>query len=549
MLNIDEIFAKAYQNHGQGRLEKARVGYLEILGIDPLHSDSLHLLALIEADDGNIKSAIAKIKTAISIRDDDALYYANLGRLLNLVDDLPGAADAYVRATELTPDDGFVLSDLAGVKLRQNLFVDALKLAERALLIEPDLVQALFNAAVAHKKLKRYDDAVLLFERVKSLVPDFLGLDFEWAGALVSLGTDNRIKGAFDDAEVDYKKALTHAPDQAEIHGNLAVLYQETGRLDLAFDHYDKAIQIQPDNAEFRRNRAMAYLQKGDYENGWREYHWRWKTIGFEDQVRDFKKPEWKGEDITSQTVLVHCEQGYGDSLQFARYLPLLKPKAASVIFECQPALLPWMKSQFADCLVVGKGQALPEFDVHVSLLNLPGLLYDRDHPVPNAVPVSPSVCVLVKPFSVGLAWKGNPNHPRDAFRSIALDVLKPILAVKNCQFVSLQVDGGADDIKQAGLQDVLKDDTKTFNDFSDTAKAIAGLDLVITVDSAIAHFTGNMGKPVWLLLSTIAEWRWQRGCDDSPWYPTMKLFRQQNLNDWSGVIKNVVAALEQQRR
>jgi len=549
MRNIDKIFAKAYESHGQGRLEKARVSYLEILETNPLHSDSLHLLALIEADDGNIDGAIAKIETAISVCDNNPLYHANLGRLLNRNDDLSGAANAYMRSTELAADDGPVFSDLAGVKLRQNLFDEALKFAERALLIEPNLVQALFNAAVAHKNLNAYADSITYFERVKSLSPDFLGLDFEWAGTLLLRGTENRIKGVFDDAEADYKKAFTHAPDQAEIHGNLAVLYQETGQIDLAFDHYDKAIKSQPDNAEFRRNRAMAYLQIGDYENGWREYGWRWKTRAFENQVREFAKPIWLGEDLTGQTVLVHCEQGYGDSLQFARYLPVLNSKADTVLLECQPILTTWMKSQYADCLVVGKGQNLPNFDVHVPLLNLPGLLYDRDHPVPSVAAALTTSSVLAKPFSVGLAWKGNANHPRDAFRSMPLDVLKPLLAIKNIQFVSLQVDGGKDDIEQAGLQDTLKDNTATFDDFTDTANVIAGLDLVITVDSAIAHLAGSMGKPVWLLLCTVAEWRWQRGCDDSPWYPSMKLFRQKNLNDWSGVIKNVVAALNSHRR
>ena len=555
MSDVQDLFVEAYKDHAGGRVDAAFAGYQAVLERNPDHSDALHLSALIMADMGDVKSAIERIKTAITVAPDNArnsapdnaLYHANLGRLYNQDDQLENAARCYRESVRLNPDAADVLSDLSAVLLRAGQFDAALDYAGRALAIKPDFVPALFNRGVVYKNLGDFERAVDCFQGVEKRDANFPDLGFEWAGALLELASANRLAGHFDKALRENLFALKQAPDEAAVHGNLAVLYQETGRMDKAFRHYHHAIRLAPDNPEFRRNRGMAYLQVGDFENGWMDYRYRWQTGAFQNQIRDFQHPLWQGEDIRLKTLLVHAEQGYGDSLQFARFIPHLQTRAGHIVFECQPPLLRLLSHSFKNVTVIARGQPLPDFAVHVPLLDVPGILYDRDHAeIPDASYVSwPG---KTKPgggaFKVGLAWKGNPGHPRDGFRSMPFTYLKPLLEKKNIDFFSLQMDGGNDDIKAHGLSETITDLSADIKDFADTAALVNALDLVITVDSAVAHLAGSMGKPVWVMLSSVPEWRWQLKRTDSPWYPSLRLFRQRTLNDWAGVVDDVRLAL-----
>jgi hypothetical protein len=317
---------------------------------------------------------------------------------------------------------------------------------------------------------------------------------------------------------------------------------------------FQKALQIDPHYPEAHCNMSFVYLLTGNFEEGWKEYEWRRRLKG--SVQREFSQPLWDGSDIHGKTILLYAEQGFGDTIQFIRYIPFVAQKNAIVLVECQDELASVIQDIEGVNRVFVFGEQLPEFDVHCPLLSLP-LVFDTTlETIPAEVPYIKADSILVQRWKnklkhdnsklkIGLSWAGRPTHKRDRQRSISFDTFSPLLQINEVTFYSLQKGEAAGQAKNPTKGMKLIDYTDEMRDFSDTAAFIENLDLIISVDTAVAHLAGALGKPVWTLLPFAPDWRWMLHREDSPWYPTMRLFRQPSPGDWGSVINNVLRNLE----
>ncbi|KKK84230.1 hypothetical protein LCGC14_2785440, partial [marine sediment metagenome] len=330
---------------------------------------------------------------------------------------------------------------------------------------------------------------------------------------------------------------------------------QEQGKLDEAIASYDRAIALQSDYAEAHMNRSFALLLTENFEQGWQEYEWRLRA---KDRASPtFQQPRWDGSPLNGRTILVHAEQGLGDTIQFIRYLPLVKARGGHVIFECQKPLYRLLKSCAGIDEIIERTSTrklLAQFDLYIPLPSLPGIFGTTLNTIPSDssyITVDPDLVTQWRirlghneDFKIGIVWAGNPDHNMDRARSCSLADFAPLVDIPDLTFYSLQkgpASAEANDppkgMKIVNLEDEL-------NDFADTAAVIANLDVVISVDTAVVHLAGAIGKTVWTLLPFVPDWRWLQNRDDTPWYPTMRLFRQTPLNDWTGVFEQVKKVL-----
>jgi hypothetical protein len=323
-----------------------------------------------------------------------------------------------------------------------------------------------------------------------------------------------------------------------------------------ALSGYELSLWHDPDSATAHWNRALTWLQAGNYERGWPEYEWRWRRK--RSRPREFARPRWEGGPLGGRTVLLRCEQGLGDAIQFVRYAPLVRERGGPVVLECPRRLL----SLFSRCegidRLVAEGDPLPAFDVQAPLMSLPALLGTTLATVPARVPYLSADPALVEQwgarvaplpgFRVGITWQGNPRHKWDAHRSIRLASFASLARLEGIHLVSLQREHGTEQLRSlAGrfsVTDLAREPAASPGDFAETAALLEHLDLVVTVDTATAHLAGALGVPVWVALSTISDWRWLLDRDDSPWYPTMRLFRQRRQGDWDDVFARMADEL-----
>jgi hypothetical protein len=432
---------------------------------------------------------------------------------------------------------------------------------------------------MALSTLGRQDEAEAAYREALRLRPDF-------ADAYNNLGNALHALGRPDEAEASLREALRLRPDNAVAHVNFGIVVEALGRLEDAAASYREALRLRPDFPEalnhlgislFHRpdeavaclrrlvavqpdfvdgqvNLSHALLLDGRFEEGWERYEWRWKTRQMAPLVRNFSVPLWSGEAIGRRTVLLHAEQGLGDTLQFCRYAPLMET-GARVILEVQAPLVRLLSDLPGVAEVIARGQALPAFDLHCPLLSLPRAFGTRLQTVPAGAPYLAADPVQAAAWGerlagiagrrVGLVWAGEPwGDARDARRSVRLATLAPLAQAPGVNFVSLQKGAPAAQAADQPTGMTLFDFTADLADFADTAALIENLDLVISVDTSVAHLAGAMGKPVWLLNRFDTCWRWLLNRDDSPWYPTLRQFRQPAPGDWPSVAEAVRDAL-----
>ena len=374
------------------------------------------------------------------------------------------------------------------------------------------------------------------------------------------LGIILQDKGQIDDAIICYQEAISMNPNDAEAHSNLGQLLQRKGQVDEAMVCYQKAIDIDPNLAGAHFNKALTLLLSGNFQQGWKEFEWRWKSevfCSYNSCKRNFLQPLWDGSDINERTILLHAEQGFGDTIQFIRYAQLVRERGAKVILECQKELSSLLQNVDGIHRVVARGEKLPEFDLHCPLLSLP-LFFDTTFKnIPARIPYVYVDNILIQNWKdkiqydnsklkLGLVWSGRLTHEQDhRFRSCSLDILSPLGQLNNITFYSLQKGEGARQAKYPPEGMRFFDYTDNIDNFSDTAAFIMNLDLIISVDTAVAHLAGALGKRVWILLPFVPDWRWLLNREDSPWYPTMRLFRQPSLGDWESVIAKVKNELQ----
>lgn len=408
----------------------------------------------------------------------------------------------------------------------------------RALALDPAFAEAHYSLATMRDRLEGRVTPPAGFRRAIAAAPGSGALLCNIAAALHQRG--QRWK-----AGICWRHALALDPTLAQAHEILGTINQEEGRLQAAIAFFRHATVIDPDRAGAHVEEAMCHLLAGDYPRGWQQYRWRWRGDAVQ-AARRFTQPEWNGQDIAGRTILLHAEQGYGDTLQFCRYVPLVA-RQARVILEVQPPLRRLLNGMTGVIRVVGRGEALPPFDLHCPLMSLPAIFGTALQTIPAQIPyltVEPGRTALWRSRlpenqpQVGLCWAGHPAHRRDGERSLPLARLRPLLRHRGAGWHVLQKDMRPAD--RLALSTVPWLAEHRFSDFADTAALIAVLDLVVTVDTAVAHLAGALGVPTWLMLPWVGDWRWLGGRDDSPWYPSLRIFRQPIPGDWDSVLARV---------
>lgn len=482
-----------------------------VLAADPGNADALLLLGQIAFQSGQIATSRTLLERAVAARPGDAPAWLALSALHLARGDVAAAAHACRGALQRAPD-----------------------------LPECHMEQGSIFAAAG-----QFDLAEAAYRRALSLRPGD-------ADALVNIGSALFRQGRLEEAAAAHRDAIARNPSHAYASKNLAAAWRALGRYEEALVSYRQAIALQPALAEAHRDEALLLLLLGDYANGWEKYEWRWRcrAVG----ARPLAGDRWNGESVDGEALLLHAEQGLGDTIQFARYAPLVASRGVRVVLAVPEALRTLMAGGLAGGLQVRAAETLPPGRYrHAYLLSLPRIFRTRLDTIPAAIPyIKPPPDALARwagalpqagELRIGLAWAGNPRHENDANRSLPLETLLPLLSIPGTRFASLQVGDAAAAIGRAPAPPIL-DWGSRLTGFADTAGAMANLDLVIAVDTAVAHLAGAMGKPVWLLLPHVPDWRWLLGREDSPWYPTMRLFRQPSRGDWTAVVARVAAEL-----
>jgi tetratricopeptide (TPR) repeat protein len=546
-----ELFAAGLAHHQAGRLAQAETLYRDALAAQPDHADALHLLGVIASQVGRHDVAVDLIGRAIAqvgdLGGDHSHFHANLGLALAGLKRFDEALASFERALAARSDYAEALCHRGDTLRQLGRLDEALASYDQALAARPDFAAAFSDRGNVLKAMRRFADALASYDRALALRPDF-------SGALSNRAVTLQALDRLDEALASCDRALALDPGSIEALINRAGVLQELRRFDEALASYDRAVTLAPEGAAAQANRALLLLLTGNFAQGWPAYEWRRRLPGFDGRV--FAGPAWSGEDIAGQRILLHAEQGFGDTIQFARYAPLAAALGVQVGAHVTLAVQPPLVSLLAGLLgvtVIANCDPLPPFDRHCSLLSLPRAFATTLDTIPGGVPYVAAPAERVTAWAprlpreglrIGLAWSGHPANTKDHERSIPFARLAPLLAVAGARFVSLQKDLRAADTDAfeqcGGILDLGAD----LRDFADTAAVIANLDLVITVDTAVAHLAGAMGKPVWVLLPRTPDFRWLLDRDTSPWYPTARLFRKAGMDTWDAVIARVAAEL-----
>ena len=439
----------------------------------------------------------------------------------------------------LNPRDGQLLFLLGMVLQKTGRSAEALKYLQSAAQLQPQSAR-IFNAlGFVHQSLKDYARAVELYAKAIALGQQAADTFYSMGNACYQLGEVERAASLF-------QKAVELQPRDVASWNNLGKCLSDSNRLEDSIQAYDQAVAADPNYSLARYGRALSLLTAGRLTEGFREYNqWRYHGIA----RREFPQPAWTGQPIPGQTLFLHAEQGFGDAIQSARFIPQARKLAAKVILECRPELKTFFSHSGCADQVIAFGEDIPPFDYFASLASLPGILGVTLSTIPQPVPYLKAASGTLPPapaghLKVGLVWAGNPSHHNNRARSIRLEELAPLLPVPDVTFYSLQMSMPAHDENWLPSWPKLIDLRGHFQDFLETSAVVAQLDLVITVDTAMAHLAGALAKPVWTLLPYAPDWRWFLNREDSPWYPTMRLFRQTQRNQWPPVIQRVAEEL-----
>jgi len=488
--------------------------------------------------------ALADFDRALAVRPDylEALY--NRGVILGNLGHHEQAAASYDKALAIDPAHGKAMNNRGVALAALDRHEEAIASFDQALAIRPDFTEALINRGLTLVDLCRHDEAVVDFDRALTIDPGHAEALFNRGTALVSL---NRPEQAI----VSFDQALAIRPHWADAVSNRGMALVNLNRQLDAIATFRRATAIEPDHPEASCNESLAWLRLGEFRRGWAKYEARWASRELRSQRRAFAQPRWLGGELPrGRTILLHAEQGLGDTIQFARYAPLVARSGAQVILEVQPPLETLMSSLGGISVITSRGKPLPQFDVHCPLLSLPLAFGTELDTIPADVPyiVAPEARLakwrdrLGQPRSphLGIAWAGSSTNRNDHNRSIALARLAPIWSIPGIEFVSLQKEIGGNERELLRGNAQITHVGDELEDFADTAAVISLLDLVISVDTSVAHLAGAMARPLWLLLPFAPDFRWMLDRDDSPWYPTARLFRQPSIGDWNRVLARV---------
>jgi Flp pilus assembly protein TadD len=598
-IELDAILKLAKTRLRTGKIAEAEAMYRRVLQNSPDNAEAVHFLGIAALQQAKHEDALKLIRRSIELEPGKAEYYNNLatvlGKMGRAIEALGAAQEALDRKGNFPEAYGN-----KGVALEQLGRVDeSIEAYRKAAELNPDHVDALLNLGNALSRKGEHDEATRHLRRFAELRP-------RNAEARKHLGNALRRAGRPAEAATAYRMAVELNAKDADAYNNLGAALQESGRVPEAEEVLRTCLSINPNHTDAHWNRGLALLAMGQWREGWMEYEWRQHLREDVGQKRQFPQPVWKGSPLEGRTILVLCEQGLGDTIQFIRYASLLADRGAKVIVECQAKLRPLLQTVRGVDRVIARGEPLPNFDMHARLLTLPGIFDSTPQSVPAEVPylsvegkrvercalhigrgdtemgrggeedgeesearsespcpqipTSPRLRVSARlsspkshspplPMHVGLVWQGNTSHKGDRFRSIPLEKFAPLARVEGVRLVSLQKGFGSEQVEKCREElKVLEwsdpSDTTT-EALLDTAAMMTCLDLVIAVDTSVAHLAGALGVPVWVAMPMANDWRWLLDRDDTPWYPTMRLFRQMRLGDWDEVIERMAAALD----
>jgi tetratricopeptide (TPR) repeat protein len=482
-----------------------------VVTAQPRHAEALHLLGITLHQGGDAAGAIEMLQRATAANPAVPLYHSNLGEMLRLA----------------------------------GRFDEAVAAGERAVALHPGYAQGLNNLGIAYYDRREYEKAAECYRRALARDPTF-------AEAHNNLGNAYRVLHKLDESIACFDRALRLRPNYVDAVANQASALHLIGRIDDAIAAYRKAIAMQPMHANAHSGVGLLYLMNGDFAEGWYEYEWRLRST--EITAPTLPAAVWGGESLQGRTILIYSEQGLGDALHISRYLPLLRERGATVLLRVPPPLkalfaesMPWLQI-FSDVKT-----PLPPYDCHCALLSLPHRFETRMETIPATVPYLRAPEAALQRWTaripadpaalkVGIVWAGNKMHVNDLNRSIPLASWAPLLAVEGVRFFSLQVGETAGQVADGAGK--ITDLSTELTDYAETAAAVEQLDLVISVDTSIVHAAGALAKPTWVLVPFVPDWRWLREREDSPWYPTIRLFRQAEHLKWEPVLARVAQEL-----
>jgi tetratricopeptide (TPR) repeat protein len=580
-----DLFATAIAHLQAGRFAQAEPVCEQLVGDVPDSADAALLLGVARYQLGKFAAAETAFLGALRLRPDFLDAHLNLGSTLLALGRLDQAAESYRAAIRLDPGARNAHYSLGNVLLRLDRPFETIDSFRTAIALDPDFAEAHLGLGAALRLIGNLHEAAEALRnavRSRPAAPEphyhlagvlhdsgeldaaedayrtALGLNPDFAAAQNELGTVLRDRGRPAEAIAHFREAIRLRPDFAEAHNNMGAARNDLGHLPVAIDSYRQALRCNPGSADAHFNLGCALLLAGQAAEGWAEYEWCWRTPQMAGQERSFAMPRWQGEKLRGRTILLHAEQGLGDTLQFCRFASVVAA-GAEVVLQVQPDLVRLLSALPGMHRVLPRGVELPHCDVHCPLMSLPyvfgGRLPDHSSQIPYLRP-DPSLVEAwrrrladLQGLRVGLVWAAGQKrdlqqrHAADR-RSIALELLDPLADIAGVSFVSLQKELPSGHRHGGRLATAMHDITSELSDFADTAAAVRNLDLVITVDTAAAHLCGAIGAPAWVLNKFDSDWRWPRDRDDTPWYPTLRQFRQRRGGDWPRVIEQVADAL-----
>ncbi len=516
-IDVNKLIHQALSHHQKGQLDDAQKIYEQILKVNPKHFDALQLKATVFLQKKQLTEALIFFESALVINPNNADIYNNYGNVLGGLNKFDEALTSYDKAIQLKPDHANAYNNRGVLLYEIKQLDEALISCDRAIQLKPDYVEAYYNRGNVLKDLKRFDEAL-----------------------------------------TNYDKAIQLKPDYASAYNNRGIALRNLKRFDEALLSYNKAIQLKPDYAEAYWNKSLLKILLGEYLEGWQLYESRINKKDMKNNYPNYPQPLWLGnESLEDKTIMVHSEQGLGDSIQFCRYLPMLKAlKSKHIIFQVEKSLVSLMSSLDEEIIIIEKGKPLPSFDYYCPLLSLPLAFKTTLLHMPLNTQYLYADAEMSKYWSnklgkktkprIGLVWSGSTIHENDLNRSLLLKQLSPLLQL-SFEFHSLQKEIRESDRKTLDEYQSIQQHQDDLKDFSDTAALMIHMDLIISVDTSVAHLAGALGKPVFILLPFMPDYRWMLDRSDTPWYSSATLFRQPIVDDWNSVILNIKESLQKQ--
>ena len=538
-----------FAQHSLLSLEDSAQSFENVLRLEPDHFEATVNLGNVYHTLGRFSDAVTCYQRAIEWKPDRAVTFFNLAGSLRQINRLDEAKTCIEHALQIDGNYARAFMRYGDILSDKRLFDEAVSAYQKSIALGLKDSRLFIACGIALRHLGKLEEAVSTYNAA-------LAIESNSSDALTNLGNAYSDQGKIADSIACHRRATAIKPNSALVWSNLGQALQQNGKLDEALDCYQQAILLDSNCSKARFNRSLVLLSKGDFERGFQEYEWRW-IDSF--PARDFARPIWDGTPNNGKTILLHAEQGLGDTIQFIRYIGRFQLIGMHrVIVECQPALVPLLKGVKGIDMLIPRGEGLPPFDTHAPLMSLPRILKTTIHNIPSETPYLKANVDLVvhwkqllasiREVRVGIVWQGSVAHPKDKIRSIPLRHFEGLSHLPGVKLISLQKGFGTEQLAEVEFSpmDFSGEMDVASGPFMDTAAILKNLDLVICCDSAIAHLAGALGVPTWIVLNTQPDWRWMIDRDDSPWYPSVRLFRQSQPNDWTEVFLRIQQSFTQ---